>query len=225
MTTRMHMKKRGKRMVFLAALTGVIMLAFGAVAAFADAPVPDPNDTTGTVVVNHDGSRTVTLQGEWDWTTHKTDCNNDKRAVGYAVDWNDPQQAGNHVTTLNGTDVSVGAASANSYNPADNAVHENGGCGTFSASAGYNSGLWGPITHTYSPAFTGQIQVCVLNYDVHLKSNGGAPNANSEITAGGNGHNPEQLGRGQRRPRRPQGPARIRTGTPTSVTRATRASS
>src|SRR4051794_10254570 len=105
--------KRSARLSLLAVLVGAAMLVFGAASAFADASDPDVNATTGNIVLNKDGSRTVTVQGAWHWTTHRSDCNGDKRAVGFAVDWNDPGQAGNLVDTLNGVSIDVGAANAN----------------------------------------------------------------------------------------------------------------
>src|SRR5205085_4722023 len=82
------------------------------------------------------------------------------------IDWNDPNQAGNHVTTLqNIGSIDVGAASGNGFNPADNEVHPTrpeeagslfndpglaaqyaawrGGCGSYNGS--YNTGVWGAV--------------------------------------------------------------------------------
>jgi hypothetical protein len=103
-----------------------------------------PSATTGSVSTLANGDRVVTVSGQWQWqwTTHKSDCNNDKRAVGVAIDWNDPTAPGNHVDTVNGVSVDVGT-------PSDDVVHRampgtdstsisswRGGCGTFSSSAG-----------------------------------------------------------------------------------------
>jgi uncharacterized repeat protein (TIGR01451 family) len=185
----------------LAVLIVLCGLVVGVAGAGADAADPVLSSTTGSVVTNSDGSRTVTVRGGWAWTTHKSNCSQDKRAVGFAVDWNDPAQPGNVVTTLNGQTIDVGVATASNYNGADNLVHHTpsgtdstdanvwrGGCGTFGA-AGYNTGTWGPISHTYAPSFTGPITICALMYDVHLTANGGAPNNVKEITAGGKQHN------------------------------------
>ncbi|HYU03262.1 MAG TPA: SpaA isopeptide-forming pilin-related protein, partial [Jatrophihabitantaceae bacterium] len=153
-----------------------------------------------------DGSVTVTIGGGWQWTTHNSDCNLDKRSVGYAVDWNDPTQAGNLVA---GT-TDVGVAATNVRNPADNEVHPTpadtvgssfndplnpasfaswrGGCGTYSAVNDYNSGTWGPISHTYA-SIADVTTVCALMYDVHLHDDHGAPNNAQQVTAGGANHN------------------------------------
>src|SRR6476620_8658852 len=77
----------------------------------ADAPDPVPSATSGSVVYNADGSRTVSVTGRWAWTTHRSDCNRDGRSVGYAVDWDGPSQPGNLVTTIGGVPVDVGSAS------------------------------------------------------------------------------------------------------------------
>jgi hypothetical protein len=194
--------RRLRRAPLTLLLVTVGALTFGAVSARPDAADPVVPATTGAVVTNADGSRTVTVRGQWQWPTHRSDCNGDKRAVGFAVDWNDPGQPGNVVTTLNGATIDVGTAAANAYNAADNLVHATppaaesanpsawrGGCGTFNAAAGYNSGAWGPLSHTYAPSFSGPITICALMYDVHLSVNGGTPHDASEITAGGSKHN------------------------------------
>ncbi|MDX6287127.1 MAG: hypothetical protein QOG53_2612 [Frankiales bacterium] len=165
--------------------------------AHADAPDPALASTTGSLVTNADGTKTLSVHGEWSWPTHTSDCNYDGRAVGFAVDWNDPHQAGNPVATVNGTAVDVGVASAG-LNPADNAVHSTpaseipnpgfGGCGTYANPPGYNSGVWGPVTHKYAADVT-KFTVCVVTYDVHLSTDGGAPKSTNETTAGGNNHN------------------------------------
>ena len=193
---------QSSRRVLVALLVVMGSLAIGVAGAGADAADPVLTLTTGTIVAHADGSMTVTVQGAWVWPTHKSDCNQDKRAVGFAVDWSDPQQPGNVVATLNGRTIAVGTAAANAYNGVDSLVHHTGAgtdsrdpnawrgtCGTFNAALGYNSGTWGPISHTYSPAYTGPITICALMYDVHLKTNGGAPNGVKEITAGGKTHN------------------------------------
>lgn len=199
-------RNRGRLGVVLSAV--VASLVFGVVAARADAPDPVLQGTQSSMVTNPDGSRTVTLWGQWVWPTHHTDCNLDKRAVGYAVDWNDPDQPGHIVTTLNHVTIAVGADAANAYNPADNLVWPTepatastdrnvwrGGCGSFNSTLGYNTGNWGPISHTYA-AGSDTLQACVLMYDVHLATDGGAPNKDSEIVAGGSGHNGDNSAQG-----------------------------
>jgi len=185
--------KPGSKHVLTVLLIVLGGLVLGVAGAGADAADPIIASTTGTVTTNADGSRTVTVQGQWQWTTHRSNCNNDKRAVGYAVDWNDPTQPGNVVTTLNGQTIAVGT-------PTDNLVHAtppandsssttawHGGCGAFNGQ--FNTGVWGPITHTYAASYTGPITICALMYDVHLKTNSGQPNNAKEITAGGKNHN------------------------------------
>lgn len=180
----------------VALLSGLLVAGDVGIAA-ADAPDPMLSTTTGSVTDSSAGP-ILTLNGGWQWTTHHSDCNFDKRAVGYAVDWNDASQPGNVVATVDQVTVDVGAAAANPRNPADNNVHPTpatsianpgfGGCGTYADPPGYNSGTWGPISHTYPPGTT-EFNVCVVTYDVHLADNGGAPNGTKETTAGGSGHN------------------------------------
>lgn len=200
---------RGLRRVVVALSVGAMSLVVGVAGARADAAEPVLAATQSSVVTNGDGSRTVTVSGQWAWPTRRSDCNLDKRAVGYAMNWNDPGQPGNLVTTLNHVAIAVGAQSATAYNPADNLVWPTqpgvastdrqtwrGGCGTYSPSLGYNTGAWGPISHTYAPTYTGQIEVCVLTYDVHLQDNGGVATKDSEIVAGGSDHNGDNSAQG-----------------------------
>lgn len=176
---------------------------------FADAADPIPASTVGQVVVNGDSTVTVTVNGQWQWTTHNSDCNLDRFGVGSAVDWNDSSQPGNTVGTINGTTVDVGAAASNSLNPADNTVHYLANpagtinpvtnapyagttyCGTYSVANDYNSGNWGPLSHTY-PAGTTSISPCVVTYDIHAnEGNNTFPRTpkSDHLVAGGNNHN------------------------------------
>src|SRR4051794_32458917 len=150
------------------ALALVAALAVPAAAA-ADAPDITPASVSASSVQN--GSTvTVTVKGSWQWTTRSFDCNTDRAGVGIAIDWNDPNQPGNLVTTLNGVQIDVGAATANALNPADNAVHPTMGstfsCGTFGGL--YNLGDFGSngeFQHTYSTDAVPS-SICALAYDV-----------------------------------------------------------
>src|SRR3954452_17826410 len=121
-----------KKVTGIGALALVAALAVPAMAA---ADAPDITGAQASVAGN-----TVTISGSWAWTTHHSNCNTDRAGVGIAVDWNDPNAAGNHVTTLNGTSIDVGTAG-------DNVVHNTSGgtgsytCGTFNGS--YNTGSFG----------------------------------------------------------------------------------
>jgi hypothetical protein len=61
------------------------------------------------------------------------------------------------------------------------------GCGTFNGT--YNTGVWGPISHTYPAGFTGPISVCPIMYDPHQGPAGTANGNVGQIIAGGAGHN------------------------------------
>lgn len=189
------------------------MIVVGAVPASADAPDPDLNSAPNvTANVLQDGTIRVTVTGQWKWTTHTTNCNNDKRGVGVAIDWNDPNEPGNHVTTLNGVSIDVGTPTDNVVHPTTSVGLPSGtmvdiaspadyrnwrsGCGTYGYDPvlrkSYNSGNYGPITHDYKPIggkLQSNIRLCALMYDVHLAANGGAPNGTKEVTAGGNNDN------------------------------------
>lgn len=132
----------------------------------------------------------MTVSGDWRWTTHHSDCNLDRFAVGWAIDWNDPNQAGNLIGTANNVSVDVGAASANTLNPADNAVKFDAGppkCGVYGAhpDGSCNTGSWGPESHTYS-ADTAKIEVCAVMYDIHNHAKGG-PKPHGKPDKGGKG--------------------------------------
>jgi hypothetical protein len=178
-------------------LAAVLCLAAAATAA-ADAPDPIVSQThlVQPIQQNADGSFTVTIAGAWQWTTHHSDCSTDRAGVGYAIDWHDASQSGNQ--------VGKGSLIANVGTPTDNVVRSvppnnsdvsspssfaswRGGCGTFNGT--YNTGTWGPISHTYPASHSGDFVVCPIMYDVHGKQAGTAPNSAKEITAGGNGHN------------------------------------
>ena len=203
------------------------VLCLGAVAtAAADAPDPIVSATSGNVVRNSDGTLTLTVQGQWQWTTHKSNCNQDRSGVGYAIDWNDQSDPGNAVGK-NGLTALVGTTNPNGLgsNTHDgNLVHAampgndpggfgpspqtvtyslangNGGiptktdannwissCGTFNGT--YNTGTWGPISHTYPANHQGDFVICPIMYDPH-KGPAGTPNGDpGQIQAGGNGHN------------------------------------
>ncbi len=71
----------------IAALSTLVgMLAF-AMPALANAPNPETT-TVNQVVVNPDGSRTVTVSGTWTWQT-QTKCGTSRNGVGYQIDWFD----------------------------------------------------------------------------------------------------------------------------------------
>ncbi len=152
----------------------------------ADAADPISGTTIGNYVINGDGTITLTVSGQWHWTTHLSDCNTNRFGVGWDMDWNDASQAGNVLTTSPA--VEVGTLTGNSLNPADNAVHYASSspyCGTFNPTDGFNSGNWGPLTHTY-PAGTTSFSPCVVTYDIHEKN--GGPKA-GDLLAGGAHHN------------------------------------
>ncbi len=166
--------------LFLAALVAP------AARVFADAADPIPPATTGNYVVNGDGSITLTVQGQWQWTTHHSNCNLDRFGVGWAVDWHDASAPGNLIT---GKDANNNPIVAHVGTPSDNAVHYAASppyCGVYDPNVDYNSGNWGPISHTY-PAGTTTFDACVVTYDIHGSLANG-PDAGF-LVAGGANHN------------------------------------
>jgi uncharacterized repeat protein (TIGR01451 family) len=172
--------------------TGLVLMMLGAAVGIvaADAPDPDPSKPViaASAVLNADNSTTVTLTGNWYWPTHRSDCNTNRYAVGWAIDWNDPVQPGNPIGQVNGQGpvIDVGTAAANQYNPADNNTHFYNGpnpprCGVYDPAVGYNRGTWGPISHTYAPNTLPSSPPCVVTYDIHGKT---SPNS-ADLLAGG----------------------------------------
>jgi len=188
-----------RRFAILASATAAFM-SIGLIPVHADSADPVLPFHASVNLVG--GQPVLTLDGNWQWTTHHSDCNLNRYAVGYAVDWNDSTTPGNLVGTVNNQTVAVGT-------PTDNTVHFNHlagdtasgadsgdpnstndptaatRCGTYSASDGFNSGTWGPISHTY-PAGTTTFSTCLVTYDMHLSGNG---LQKGDDVAGGNGHN------------------------------------
>jgi hypothetical protein len=178
-----------KQVMRSGALALVAALAVPAIAA-ADAPDVTPNSMSASSKAGPNNTVIVTVQGGWQWTTHKSNCNTDRAGVGVAIDWNDTNQPGNVVTTLNGVTIDVGVKDAGGLNPQDNAVHPTLGstfsCGVYGA---FNTGAFGSngeFTHTYA-ADALPPSICALTYDVHGKP--GVPNGVKETTAGGNNNN------------------------------------
>jgi uncharacterized repeat protein (TIGR01451 family) len=198
--------RRARRSARWTARIGVVALIASAfvlataTSVWADAP--DVSTTTGTELDRDlvNGTVTVEVSGTWAWPTHKKDCNTDRFAAGWAVDWNDDEAAGNPVAVLNGVPIDVGVLDGTGTdNTTDNAVHIPSApplCGVFGphGALSYNTGAWGPLQHTYvvnggDPAtdqeindFLEGLSPCAVMYDVHS-------DATKELTAGGTGHN------------------------------------
>src|SRR5947208_2699945 len=80
--------RRGQRKL---TTLGLIMIILGVFAGVALADAADPvQPMSANVIINDDGSTTITVIGGWQWTTHTSDCNTNRSAVGWAMDWNDP---------------------------------------------------------------------------------------------------------------------------------------
>jgi hypothetical protein len=88
------------------------LLALGASSALADAGNPIIGTTKGDLVQNPDGTVTVYVRGQWNWLSHKNDCNFDRAATGLSMIWNDPTETG---YTMTGKTISadVGVKSKN----------------------------------------------------------------------------------------------------------------
>ena len=162
-------------------LCSVVVAGALAIPALALADSPNPTTLSASIATNANGTKTVTVSGTWDWTAVTCNATNDRKTVGFAIDWNDPDQPGNPVA--DGFDVGTLAANAN--NPADNLVHPANGssftvCNTL-------TGAWGSLSHTYA-ANVSEFTMCVVMYDVHIKD-GIATTGSHSTQAGGLNHN------------------------------------
>ncbi len=168
------MHHRAFRMRSLAVVAAATMILAAAATVLADAPDP-------VVPLNaHVNGLTVTVDGSWQWPTHVGDCNaHNDIFVGFAVDWGDPAAPGNPVGSFN-----VGVLAGDANNATDNAVHGAKDCGTFNV---FNSGTWGPLSHTYAKA--GSYDVCVLMYDVRSDDGVIPASGYHGLTAGGTDRN------------------------------------
>jgi uncharacterized repeat protein (TIGR01451 family) len=118
-----------RRLVTVALVALAASCAFWVVAAVADAP--DVTNTTNysnlgfapneasLVSVDYNpagfggqGTTTVTVKGGWAWPTHGTDCNTDRAGAGYAMVWNDPNDAGYKLGT---SGFAVGSQNPHSF--------------------------------------------------------------------------------------------------------------
>ncbi|MFL5824881.1 MAG: hypothetical protein ACJ764_15730 [Solirubrobacteraceae bacterium] len=196
---------------FVALCTTACMLSF-ALPAFANAPNPG-STTIDQVTVKSDGSRTVTVEGDWTWAS-QTKCPSARNGVGYQIDWFD--NTTNAIGSTNSPDgilyvgdaqdnivhsiETLGGSSAignafwngvpSSYVPGTNPTKTDAAnwlsqC-TGVNSAGVTAGHWGPISHTYAASFTGPITLCPILYDPHGGHQDSGKSSVKDITAGAN---------------------------------------
>ena len=90
--------RRARRLGLSVLLALAALLALGASRALADAGNPIIGTTKADLVQNPDGTVTVYVRGQWNWLSHKTDCNFDRAATGLSMIWNDPTETGYTLT-------------------------------------------------------------------------------------------------------------------------------
>jgi hypothetical protein len=97
---------------------------FGAAQASADAGNPILNTIHGEIVKDPTGTGvTVYVRGQWNWISHKSDCNFDRAATGVAIVWNDTKSPGFKLEGKNKEAFFVGVKSSSDGNPVDEMVH------------------------------------------------------------------------------------------------------
>lgn len=189
-------RMRGTRAAGTVALAAAFLVAMVG-PAWADSPNPIPSTVHADMTENAGGTVTVTVRGEWDWTTHHSDCNQDRAGAGIAIVWNDPKDPGFDVD--NGGGVQAGSQ-GNSLNAADGTVHPadigdaatgapgapgqqynsvsspsdyaswKGGCGAYPVSGTPKGtfGYDGSAGYTHTYASKDDVsKICVVTYDVH----------------------------------------------------------
>ncbi len=174
-----------------AALVTCLSATLSATAAFANAASPTASPMTpGSVLVNANGTVTVTASGTWLWafgtessTTAGLDATvnhpcDSRTGVGWGVVWNDPNDPGITETyvTKHGKPASqvvhVGSQGKNPVNT-DSSVEFDSRhpCGTFVQTNvprpgdGYDTGMWQSV-HTYASLASLPTDVCVITYDL-----------------------------------------------------------
>ena len=118
--------RRARRFGLCVLLALAALLALSASSALADAGNPIIGTTKADLVQNPDGTVTVYVRGQWNWLSHKSDCNFNRAANGLSMIWNDSTETG---YTMTGKTVSaaVGVKSKNGSwldpNEIDGMVH------------------------------------------------------------------------------------------------------
>jgi hypothetical protein len=156
-------------------LSSVVLVGFGASAAWARATPENPPAPTGTVTSSAGGAITVTASGSWTWPvgtgagelnatagTLSQECGGNY-GVGWGMAWNDPNDTG-YTITYKKKGVSYSLNVGSKTGPDGQAVavaaspHQ---CGTYSPTA--VSGTWSS-THTYAAGTALPSQICVVSY-------------------------------------------------------------
>jgi uncharacterized repeat protein (TIGR01451 family) len=99
--------------------------SFSVAGALADAGNPITGTIRYTATDNGNGTITIHVRGQWNWLSHKSDCNFDRAGTGVGVIWNDPTEPGYTVSKGNIT-AGVGIASlraGDAANQVDQMVH------------------------------------------------------------------------------------------------------
>jgi hypothetical protein len=168
-----------------------------ALPAFANSPNPLPGSTkVDSYVVNSDGSRTITVEGQWIWVySNEKNCPGDRNGVGYNVVWFDGNTAnpigaanspngvlyvGDPLDNIVHSDESLGETDLTwdgvpstylSHNSTDSTPSQTDAQSWVSSCGTAQSngwvGTWGPISHTYPASFSGPISICPVLYDPH----------------------------------------------------------
>jgi hypothetical protein len=112
---------------FLAVVLAVFLgtMTFVASTALSDAGNPILGTIKATSVDNGDGTVTIYVQGQWNWLSHKSDCNTDRAGAGVGIIWNDSTEPG-YPVAKGSVSAQIGIASlrtGDTKNTIDRMVH------------------------------------------------------------------------------------------------------
>ncbi len=177
--------------VLLVVLVVTVGSGLSSTAAFANAAAPTESPmTAGSVVLNANGTVTVTASGTWIWqfgresaTTPGLDATvnhpcDSRTGVGWGVAWADPSDPGitETYTTRHGSPITatvqVGSKGVDPINGDRSVTYDpHDPCGHFVQTNsprpgdGYDTGTW-QSQHTYASEATLPRDVCVITYDL-----------------------------------------------------------
>lgn len=156
--------------------------------AFANVATPQSTPAPSVSTVNNsDGTVTVTVSGQWKWTTLKgpsTKFPCDHRfGVGWAMVWNDSNDSGTALTYNPGpVTVDVGSTGTDPRNTDHSVAYNHADpCGTFDQGSKTASGTW-TGTHVYASKSVLPAETCVVTYDLTGNGRGGPDPARLEFT-------------------------------------------
>jgi hypothetical protein len=139
-----------RRYLTAAALALAAICTLYVASALGDAGNPILGTIKGTIVpdnaANPNGGVTVYVRGQWNWLSHKNDCNFDRAATGVGIVWNDPNSPG-YTVSKGSITAGVGVQSSTDGNVLDQMVHP---VDLGNQVEGYTAGTWTSTAQGYT---------------------------------------------------------------------------